>query len=80
MDVNTLPEVPKDAKLKAWFIQTLEVCGLTKELTTKWCFVAETKRSPDWCSVGSQDWSLEPWDQVFKEVEGVGRFGVTAHW
>ncbi len=30
VDVNTLPEVPKDAKLKAWFIQTLEVSGLTR--------------------------------------------------
>jgi hypothetical protein len=35
MDVNTLPEVPKDAKFKAWFIQTLEVYGLTKELAPK---------------------------------------------
>ncbi len=28
-DVNILQEVSKDAKLKAWFFQTLEVCDLT---------------------------------------------------
>jgi hypothetical protein len=29
VDVSILPE---DANLKDWFFQTLEVCGLTKEL------------------------------------------------
>ncbi len=59
VDVNILTEVPKDAKLKAWLIQTLEVSGLTKELAPKWCFVAKTKWSPDWWRGQSQDWSLK---------------------
>ncbi len=60
MDVSILPEVSKDAKLKVWFSQTLEVCDLTNRLAPKWCFAVETKWSPGLCIGGSQDWSLEP--------------------
>jgi hypothetical protein len=63
----------KNAKLKAWFSHT-KSCDLT--------IVGDKVEGPSGLLIdafgGSQDWSLEVYDQVVKEVEEVGRFGADA--
>ncbi len=72
MDVSILTEVSKDAKLKVWFSQTIEICDLTKRLAPKWCFVVETKRSPKWCIGGSHGRG-----RIFSHVRPFCEWGVS---
>ncbi len=67
------PSRIQNAKLKDKFFQTLEVCykqWCWYKIVPKWRFVLEIRGSQNLLGGGSQDRSLEPWDQVVKVGEG----------